>query len=95
MPVTAADFDAEVEEEVTSRSAAGARLRQIIERIEAIEEEIASLRADKADIFAEAKAEGFEVAVIRLLLRVRKLDPATREEQEELLSMYERAIEEA
>jgi uncharacterized protein (UPF0335 family) len=95
MPVTAADFDAEVEEEVTSRSAAGARLRQIIERIEAVEEEIAGLRADKSDIFAEAKAGGFDVAVIRLLLRVRKLDPATREEQEELLSMYERAIEEA
>ena len=91
--ITAADFDEEVEAEATSRAMAGERLRGIIERIEKIDEEVASLRSDKSDIFAEAKGDGFDVAVIRLLIRIRKMDRATREEQEELLSLYERAIE--
>lgn len=44
------------------------------------------------DIFLEAKSAGFDVAVIRALLRIRKAEPAEVEEQETLLDIYRRAL---
>jgi uncharacterized protein (UPF0335 family) len=71
---------------------AGDRLRGIVERIERLEEERKALGSDITDIFAEAKGAGFDVKVLRQLLRIRKLDPAKVEEQETLLDIYRRAI---
>ncbi len=71
---------------------AGDRLRSLIERIERLEEERKSLGSDIKDIYAEAKSAGFDVKVIRQLIRVRKLEPAEVEEQETLLDVYRRAI---
>ncbi|GAN82093.1 DUF2312 domain-containing protein [Acidocella aminolytica] len=71
---------------------AGERLRSIIERIERLEEERKALANDIKDIFSEAKSAGFDVKVIRQLIRIRKQEPAEVEEQETLLDIYRRAI---
>ncbi len=73
-------------------SIAGDRLRAIIERVERLEEERKALASDIKDIFSEAKSAGFDVKVIRQLIRIRKLEPADVEEQETLLDVYRRAI---
>lgn len=67
---------------------AGERLKSFIERIERVEEEKAGLLSDIRDIFAEAKATGFDVKIIRQILKLRKMEKQAREEQEELLACY-------
>ncbi len=68
------------------------RLRSLIERIERLEEERKALGSDIKDIFAEAKSAGFDVKVIRQIIRIRKQEPADVEEQESLLDVYRRAL---
>jgi len=68
------------------------RLRSLIERIERLEEERKALGSDIKDIYAEAKSAGFDVKVIRQIIRIRKQEPADVEEQESLLDVYRRAL---
>ena len=68
------------------------RLRCIIERIERLEEERKALGVDIKDIYTEAKSAGFDVKVIRTLVRQRKQEPSEIEEQETLLYIYRRAL---
>ena len=74
---------------------AGDQLRAFVERIEHVEEEIRSLAEDKKEIFAEAKAEGFDVKILKEVIRIRKQDREERQEQESLLEVYLHALEEA
>ena len=71
---------------------AGDRLRSIIERVERLEEEKKALSSDIKDIMAEAKSAGFDVKVIREIIRLRKQEPADVEEHETLLDLYRRAL---
>lgn len=68
------------------------RLRSIIERVERLEEERKALSGDIKDIFAEAKSAGFDVKVIRQIIRLRRQEPAEVEEQETLMDIYRRAL---
>lgn len=68
------------------------QLRQYIERIERLEEEKAGLTSDIRDVYAEAKANGFDPKTMRQVVRLRKLDKADREEQETLLDLYKAAL---
>ena len=68
------------------------RLRSLIERIERLEEERKALGSDIKDIYAEAKSAGFDVKVMRQIIRIRKQEPAEVEEQETLLDVYRRAL---
>ena len=68
------------------------RLRSIIERIERLEEERKALGSDIKDIYSEAKSAGFDVKIVRQLIRIRKQEPAEVEEQETLLDIYRRAL---
>lgn len=68
------------------------RLRSLIERIERLDEERKALGSDIKDIYVEAKSAGFDVKVMRQLIRIRKQEPADVEEQETLLDVYRRAI---
>ncbi|KAA5611663.1 DUF2312 domain-containing protein [Rhodovastum atsumiense] len=68
------------------------RLRSITERIERLEEERKALAGDIKDIYTEAKSAGFDVKVLRQLIRIRKQEPAEVEEQETLLDVYRRAL---
>ena len=71
----------------------GDRIRSFIERIEHIDEEIKGLNEGKKEAFAEAKGEGFDVKVLREILRIRKLDREEREEHKSLVDLYLRAME--
>ena len=68
------------------------RLRSLVERIERLEEERRALAGDIRDIYAEAKSAGFDVKVMRQLIRLRKQEPSEVEEQETLLDVYRRAL---
>ena len=68
------------------------RLRSLIERIERLEEERKALGSDIKDIYQEAKSAGFDVKVLRQLIRMRKQEAAEIEEQETLLDLYRRAL---
>ena len=71
---------------------AGDQLRSYIERIERLEDEKAALAADIREIYSEAKGNGFDVKIMRQIIRLRKLDRDDRQEQEELLQLYQHAI---
>jgi uncharacterized protein (UPF0335 family) len=71
----------------------GDQLRTIVERIEHIDEEIKELNEAKREIFTEAKGNGFDVKVLREVIRIRKKDKQERDEQETLLDLYMHAIE--
>jgi uncharacterized protein (UPF0335 family) len=71
---------------------AGDQLRTIVERIEHVDEEIKELNEAKKEIYLEAKSNGFDVKVIREVVRLRKQDQKDREELDELLDVYLRAI---
>ena len=72
---------------------AGDQLRAIVERIEHIDEEIKELNEGKKEIYLEAKGNGYDVKVLREVIRVRKQDREERDEQESLLDLYLHAIE--
>lgn len=68
------------------------QLRAFIERIERMEEEKAAIAADIKEIYAEAKANGFDTKLIRRLIKIRQQDPNERLEQEALLELYMSAL---
>ncbi len=71
---------------------AGDRLRSYMERVENIQGEIDAGNADKREIFAEAKGDGFNVKALKKLIQERRMDPQDREEQYELLDLYREAV---
>ena len=71
---------------------AGDQLRSYIERIERLKEEKAALAADVREVFAEAKGNGFDVKIMRQVLKLRKMDSNDRAEQEALLDLYMSAL---
>ena len=73
----------------------GDRICSFIERVEHIDEEIKALNEGKKEVFSEAKGEGFDVKVLREILRLRKQDKEDRDEQDTLLDLYLRAMESA
>lgn len=68
------------------------RLRSIVQRVERLEEEKKALTSDIKDIMAEAKSAGFDVKVLRQVIRLRKQEPADVEEQVTLMDLYRRAL---
>jgi uncharacterized protein (UPF0335 family) len=78
-----------------SGAIAGDQLRAIVERIEHVEEEIKELTEAKKEIYLEAKGNGFDVKILREVIRVRKQDQKERDEQESLLDVYLHAIKKA
>ncbi len=77
---------------VESVSFAGEQLRSIVERIERLEEEKQALADDIKEVYAEAKANGFDTKTLRQVVRLRKQDMAERQEQEALLDLYMHAL---
>lgn len=69
------------------------RLRSLIERIEKLEEEKAAISSDIRDVYAEAKSAGFDVKVMRVVIKLRKINAADRDELETLTDTYRRALD--
>ena len=72
--------------------AAQTRLKTIIERIERLEVDKATVMNDIKEVFAEAKGEGFDGKILRKVIRMRKMDKAKRDEEEALIDLYLSAI---
>ncbi|MCH2037817.1 MAG: DUF2312 domain-containing protein [Rickettsiales bacterium] len=70
----------------------GEILKSFIERIERLEEEKASISADIREVFAEAKANGFDTKVLREVIKLLKMDSNERAEKESLLDVYLHAL---
>lgn len=68
------------------------RLNSLIERIERLEEEKKGIQSDIRDIFAEAKGVGFDVKIMKAIIKLRKMNQADRDEQEFLLETYRKAL---
>lgn len=64
------------------------KLRQTVARIERLEEEKAEVASQIKDVYAEAKAFGYDIKALRQVVRLRKVDRAEREEQEAILETY-------
>jgi uncharacterized protein (UPF0335 family) len=71
---------------------AGERLKSFIERVERLEEEKRALAEDIKEVFAEAKGVGFDVKIMRQIIKIRKMDEDDLDEQEALLDTYMRAL---
>lgn len=72
--------------------AAQTRLRTIIERIERLEEDKAGIMGDIKEVYDEAKGEGFDTAILRKVVALRRKDKVKRDEEETILDMYLTAI---
>jgi uncharacterized protein (UPF0335 family) len=77
--------------EILNSSAQG-QLKSIIERIERLELDKASVMEDLKSVYAEAKGNGFDTKILRKVVRLRKQDTAKRQEEEALLDLYLSAI---
>jgi uncharacterized protein (UPF0335 family) len=73
----------------------GNRIRSFVERIEQIENEIKELNEAKKEVFSEAKGEGFDVKILKEIIKLRKQDQDERDEHDSLLDVYMRAMDEA
>lgn len=76
----------------TAHSFAKGQLKAIIERIEKLEEEKKAISDDIKDVYGEAKGNGFDVKVLRTIIRMRKQDADERQEQETILETYMQAL---
>lgn len=71
----------------------GGRIRSFVERIENLDAELQEINEQKKEVFAEAKGEGFDVKVLKEIIKLRKQDEDERDEHETLLDLYMRAME--
>lgn len=68
------------------------RLRLLIERIERLEEEKKGIADDIRDVYAEAKAVGYDTKIMRQIVRLRKMNADDRAEMEAILDTYKSAL---
>ncbi len=87
MPASAA-----AEKEQASVRFAKDQLKAVVERIEKLEEEKKAISDDIRDVYAEAKGNGFDVKALRAIIRLRKIEPTEREEQDAILETYMHAL---
>lgn len=80
------------QQDVSSEGVAADELRQFIERIERLDEEIAALNGDKKEVYAEARGRGFDVKTVREILKLRRQDYSERQEREAILELYMTAL---
>lgn len=73
-------------------SVAQDQLRAFIERIERVEEEMDAYKEDRKEIYAEAKGNGFDTAILRQIIKIRKMDANERMENEAILELYMSAL---
>lgn len=73
--------------------AAKDKLKQVVARVERLEEEKAEVAGQIKDVYAEAKSMGYDAAAIRAMVRERKQDPQERAEREAILDVYRLALD--
>lgn len=73
-------------------STAQGQIKSIIDRAERLEVEKAEIMEGLKEVFAEAAGNGFDVKVLKKVLRIRKQDRAKRQEEDAILDLYLSAI---
>jgi uncharacterized protein (UPF0335 family) len=73
----------------------GGKIRAFVERIENLDTEIQELNEQKKEVFAEVKGDGFDVKILKEIVKLRKQDEEERDERESMLDLYMRAMEQA
>ena len=73
----------------------GGRIRSFVERIEHLDAELQELNEQKKEVFLEAKAGGFDVKILKEIIKLRKQDKEERDERDSLLDLYMRAMQTA
>lgn len=68
------------------------QLNKLLDRVDRVQAEIKELNNDKKEIFAEAKALGFNTKIMRIVLRRRAMDKAELEEQDMLVDLYDTGL---
>ena len=81
-----------MEQELAEGSIAADELRLLIERIERLEEEKKAMADDIRDVYAEAKARGYDPKTMRTVVRLRKMETHVRQEAEAILDTYKAAL---
>ena len=64
------------------------QLKAFVSRVERLEEDKQAIMADIKEVYAEAKAMGFDTKILRKVVTIRKQDRNERAEQEALLELY-------
>lgn len=72
--------------------AAREKLAQVVAKVERLEEEKKEVADQIRDVYAEAKAMGYDVKALRAVIRLRKQDRQEREEFEAILDTYMLAL---
>ena len=68
------------------------RLRLLIERVERLEGEKKDLGTDIQAVYAEAKATGYDVKILREIVKIRRMKPDDRREHYAVLNTYACAL---
>ena len=71
---------------------AKAKLKSFVERVEKLEEEKKAITEDIREVYAEAKADGFDVKALRAVIRMYRQDSDQRKEYEALVDLYRDAL---
>lgn len=77
---------------MTKITFAHGQLKSLVHRIERLEEEKKTISADIKEVYAEAKANGFDVKILRKVIALRKKEAAEREEEQSMLEVYMAAL---
>lgn len=83
---------ADDQDSFSTTSVAADHLKQIIERIERLEEEKKEVAEQIKEVYAEAKGNGFDTKTLRKIVALRKKDPNERSEEEAMLDLYLAAL---
>lgn len=90
--VTSFPSGSENEEAQDVGGVSGQRLKSFIERVERLEEEKSAISEDIKEVMGEAKASGFDVKIMRRIIKLRKMEIQKRREEDEILELYKAAI---
>lgn len=77
---------------VNSDHVAQDQLRSVIERIERLEAEVEETKSDIKEVYSEAKANGFDTKILRMVVAIRKKDKEERQEEQAILDLYLNAL---
>lgn len=73
---------------MTTSSVAAGQIKSIIERVERLEEEKSAIGGDIKEIYAEAKGNGYDTKILRMIVKLRKMDDGERQEIDAILDLY-------
>ena len=79
-------------QDIAETGIAAAELKQFVERIERLDEEIGALNEDKRDVYAELKGRGFDTKAVKRIVQIRRQDHSERMQFEAIVELYMSAL---